>query len=79
MLVTTVSISAVTQLALVYVPVMQRIFQTDALSSGDMSVLLMLAAASATLHEVRRRWERRKTAAGGEEDESWAGVVQNRV
>jgi len=79
MLVTTVSISAVTQLALVYVPVMQRIFQTDALSSGDMSILMMLAATSAILHEVRRHWERRKAAAGGEEDESWAGVVQNRV
>ncbi|KAJ3796220.1 Ca-transporting ATPase [Lentinula aff. detonsa] len=79
MLITTVSISAVTQLALVYVPFMQRIFQTDALSSRDLSVLLMLAATSATLHEIRRGWERRTTAAGGSDDESWAGVVQNLV
>ncbi|KAJ3881891.1 Ca-transporting ATPase [Lentinula edodes] len=79
MLITTVSISAVTQLALIYVPFMQRIFQTDALSSKDLSVLLMLAAISATLHELRRGWERRTTAAGGSDDESWAGVVQNRV
>ncbi|KAJ4471541.1 Ca-transporting ATPase [Lentinula aciculospora] len=79
MLLTTVSISAVTQLALIYVPFMQRIFQTDALSSRDLSVLLMLAATSATLHELRRGWERRSTAAGGSDDESWAAVVQNRV
>lgn len=79
MLVATVSISAITQLALVYVPFMQRIFQTDALGSNDMGVLLMLAAISAGLHELRRSWERRMTAVGGSEDESWAGVVQNRV
>ncbi|KAJ3822834.1 Ca-transporting ATPase [Lentinula raphanica] len=79
MLITTVSISAVTQLALIYVPFMQRIFQTDALSSSDLSVLLMLAATSATLHELRRGWERRTTAVGGSDDESWAGVVMNRV
>ncbi|KIK60813.1 hypothetical protein GYMLUDRAFT_43427 [Collybiopsis luxurians FD-317 M1] len=79
MLVATVSISALTQLALIYVPFMQRIFQTDALSSRDLSVLLMLAATSAALHEVRRRWEKRISAFGSAGDESWAGVVQNRV
>ncbi|THV06634.1 Ca-transporting ATPase [Dendrothele bispora CBS 962.96] len=41
MLLTTVSISAITQLALVYVPIMQRIFQTDALGLRDFSVLLL--------------------------------------
>jgi Ca2+-transporting ATPase len=65
MLVTTVSISALTQLALVYVPFLQAIFQTDALGSRDLGVLLLLAGSSFGLHEVRRRWERRKEEEAG--------------
>ncbi|KAJ6534044.1 Ca-transporting ATPase [Mycena vulgaris] len=59
MLVTTVSISAVSQLALVYVPFMQAIFQTAALDLRDLAVILGLAATSFTLHEGRRRYERK--------------------
>ena len=58
MLLTTVSISFVVQLALVYVPVMQSIFQTEALSGFDLCTLFALGAVSATLHEARRRYER---------------------
>ncbi|KAJ7798618.1 Ca-transporting ATPase [Mycena olivaceomarginata] len=59
MLVTTVSISAITQLALVYVPFMQAIFQTAALDFGDLGVILALAGTSFALHEGRRRYERK--------------------
>ncbi|KAF8161750.1 Ca-transporting ATPase [Mycena galopus ATCC 62051] len=67
MLVTTVSISAVSQLALVYVPFMQAIFQTAALDSGDLGVILALAATSFALHEGRRRYERKLN-----QDLTWA-------
>lgn len=60
MLVTTVSISALTQVALVYVPFLQAIFQTAALGGRDLGVIVMLAGVSFTLHEMRRRWERNK-------------------
>lgn len=60
MLVTTVMVSAVTQLGLVYVPVMQRVFKTAALSFGDLSVILGLAGTSLVLHEGRRTYERKK-------------------
>ncbi|KAL0569574.1 High affinity Ca2+/Mn2+ P-type ATPase-like protein [Marasmius crinis-equi] len=87
MLVTTVSISAITQLCLIYVPLMQSVFQTAALSFNDLSVLLLLAGASFTLHEMRRRWERTGGGVSGsstvifgdEADESWRGRVQERV
>ena len=71
MLVTTVSISAVTQLALVYVPFLQRIFQTAALSFGDLSVILGLAGTSLVLHEGRRTFERKRAA-----EESFASVME---
>ncbi|ESK85567.1 calcium-transporting atpase [Moniliophthora roreri MCA 2997] len=98
MLVTTVSISFITQLCLIYVPIMQSVFQTAALNAKDLGVLMMLAAISFGLHEMRRGWERRRMAEGGmgsingrvgrrgsrwfggeEEEESWAGRVQERV
>ncbi|PFH52196.1 hypothetical protein AMATHDRAFT_57558 [Amanita thiersii Skay4041] len=59
MLVVTVSISAITQLGLVYVPFMQAVFQTEALSLSDLSVILGLAGSSMFLHEIRRRYERK--------------------
>ena len=62
MLVLTVSISAITQLGLVYVPVMQAIFQTEALPWGDLSVILGLAGISMGLHEARRAYERKLMA-----------------
>jgi len=62
MLLTTVSISFFTQLALVYVGFMQAIFQTAALSSKDLGIILGLAGISMTLHEVRRWVERKRDA-----------------
>lgn len=48
------------QLSLIYLPPLQAVFQTEALSFRDLSVLLCLGAASMALHEVRRRTERRQ-------------------
>ncbi|KAF8588832.1 Ca-transporting ATPase [Ramaria rubella] len=70
MLMTTVSVSFFVQLCLVYVPVMQVVFQTEALPMRDMLVLLGLAATSMTLHEGRRRYERSLNA-----DEVFAATV----
>lgn len=58
MLITTVSISFLTQLALVYVPFMQSVFQTEALRTRDLGLLLGLAGCSFAMHEMRRRYER---------------------
>lgn len=74
MLVTTVSVSAVTQLALVYVPFMQAIFQTAALDLGDLGIILGLAATSFALHEGRRRYERQLN-----QDLTWAKGVEEIV
>ncbi|TDL13516.1 calcium ATPase, partial [Rickenella mellea] len=57
MLLTTISISFLVQLALIYVPFMQAVFQTEALSWSDLSTVLFLGAVSFTLHEGRRRYE----------------------
>ncbi|KAI0365072.1 calcium-transporting ATPase [Pilatotrama ljubarskyi] len=62
MLVSTVSTSFVVQLALIYVPFLQSIFQTEALGLFDLCTLLALGAVSATLHEARRRYERELNA-----------------
>lgn len=59
----TVSVSFVVQLSLIYVPLMQSIFQTATLDFGDLLLLLILAGISFTLHEVRRSFERRLNAA----------------
>jgi Ca2+-transporting ATPase len=58
MLLITVAVSFLSQLGLVYVPFMQRIFQTEALPMDDLLLLFVLAAASFALHEARRRYER---------------------
>ena len=62
MLVTTVSISFLVQLTLIYVPFMQAIFQTEALLWQDLFSLLALAGISMSLHEGRRRYERTANA-----------------
>jgi len=62
MLVSTVSISFIVQLSLIYVPLMQSIFQTAALGSVDLFLLFVLAGTSFILHEVRRGYERRLNA-----------------
>ena len=64
MLLLTVSVSFIVQLALIYVPFMQAIFQTEALGTRDLSLLVCLAATSMVLHEVRRRWERKAFGVG---------------
>ncbi|KAH9980652.1 calcium-transporting ATPase [Russula compacta] len=58
MLLTTVAISFLSQLGLIYVPFMQTIFQTEALPMDDLLLLFGLAAASFALHEIRRRYAR---------------------
>ncbi|KAI0251244.1 hypothetical protein BJV78DRAFT_1347157 [Lactifluus subvellereus] len=58
MLLVTVAISFLSQLGLVYVPFMQAIFQTEALPTDDLFLLVVLAASSFALHEGRRRYER---------------------
>jgi Ca2+-transporting ATPase len=58
MLVLTVSVSFIVQLLLIYFPPLQSIFQTEALSSHDLTVLLALGGISFSLHEARRRYER---------------------
>jgi len=63
MLVTTVSVSFLVQLTLIYVPFMQAIFQTEALQLQDLFTLLALAGTSMVLHEGRRRYERSVNAA----------------
>lgn len=59
MLFLTVSISFLAQLGLVYIPLLQHIFQTEALSARDLLLLIGLAATSMGLHEGRRWWERK--------------------
>ncbi|KDR75583.1 hypothetical protein GALMADRAFT_248070 [Galerina marginata CBS 339.88] len=71
MLITTVSISFLTQLALVYVGFMQKIFQTAALSSRELGIILGLAACSMGLHECRRWYERRIDG-----EETYASVME---
>jgi Ca2+-transporting ATPase len=74
MLLTTVSISLLTQLALVYVPFLQAIFQTAALSRRDLGVIFLLAGCSFGLHEVRRRWER-----SGEEERGYTSAAMEEL
>ncbi|CAO1637904.1 unnamed protein product [Sympodiomycopsis kandeliae] len=83
MLITTVSVSFVVQMMLIYVPFLQGIFQTTSLGLGDLIHLLFIALFAGVLHEVRRfmelRW--RIQGKGGVEDEDgenegevgWAG------
>ncbi|KAG2109397.1 uncharacterized protein F5147DRAFT_798654 [Suillus discolor] len=71
MLVTTVSISFLVQLALIYVPFMQAIFQTDALRWEDILTILLIAATSFVLHEGRRYFERRIQS-----DEAYANAAE---
>lgn len=59
MLLITVSTSFLVQLALIYVPFMQAVFQTEVLRARDLSTLLLLAGTSFILHELRRSYERK--------------------
>jgi len=72
MLITTVSISLLTQLSLVYVGFMQAIFQTASLGMNDLGIIVGLAATSMGLHEMRRWYERKRDA-----DETYASVMDD--
>ena len=65
MLVTTVLTSFLVQLTLIYVPMMQKVFQTEALSTVDMGTLVVLGATAFVCHEARRRYERYLSVRGG--------------
>ncbi|GAA5971237.1 hypothetical protein JCM21900_006904 [Sporobolomyces salmonicolor] len=67
MLLVAVSASFLVQLSLIYIPFLQSVFQTEALSLRDLTVLLLLGGCSMSIHEWRRRWERRTA-----QDEEWA-------
>ena len=62
MLVGTVTVSFLAQLALVYVPFLQAVFKTEALGLRDLCTLLGLAGVSMGLHEGRRMVERKMNA-----------------
>ncbi|KAG8952440.1 High affinity Ca2+/Mn2+ P-type ATPase-like protein [Tulasnella sp. 424] len=58
-LLTTVSVSLMVQLGLIYLPFMQAVFQTESLSLRDLFTLICLAGTSFSLHEARRTYERK--------------------
>jgi Ca2+-transporting ATPase len=62
MLILTVSVSFICQIALIYVGPLQHVFQTEALSARDLLMLLGLGATSMLAHEGRRWWERGEVA-----------------
>ncbi|GAA5981415.1 hypothetical protein JCM10908_004102 [Rhodotorula pacifica] len=69
MLLLAVSVSFLVQLSFIYIPFLQSIFQTQALSFRDLSVLLLLGCASMTIHEWRRRFERKQLV-----EEAWTSA-----
>ena len=69
MLLLAVGVSFVVQLSLVYVPFLQSVFQTQALSGRDLGVLLLLGGCSMAVHEWRRRYERRTLV-----EEAWTNA-----
>ena len=71
MLVSTVSTSFLVQLALIYIPFLQSIFQTEALDLSDLCTLFALGGISAGLHEARRRYERSLNATA-----TYSGAVE---
>lgn len=72
MLTTTVCVSLVAQLMLVYVAPLQGIFQTTNLGLGDLFLLLTVAGLVFGAHEVRRTWERKQSIL---ETHSWEGAM----
>lgn len=55
-----VGMSLLGQLAVIYVPPFQRVFQTEALSFGDLLFLTMLTSSLWIVDEFIKRWLRRK-------------------
>jgi Ca2+-transporting ATPase len=62
MLFLTCGVSFIAQLALVYIPLMQGIFKTEALGMRDFLTVLGFGLVSMTLHEGRRMYERKLNA-----------------
>lgn len=62
MLFLTCGVSFIAQLALVYIPLMQGIFKTEALGMRDFFTVLGFGLVSMTLHEGRRMYERKLNA-----------------
>ena len=62
MLCATVCVSLLAQLCMVYLPLLQGVFQTTALAARDVAHLAVLAAISFGLHEARRSYERKWTS-----------------
>lgn len=73
MLLTTVSLSLLTQLCLIYLPFLHGIFQTTTLAFGDLLLLVFVAALAFGAHEARRRYE--LVGRGKERDDWEEGVV----
>ncbi|GAA6029522.1 hypothetical protein JCM8097_003720 [Rhodosporidiobolus ruineniae] len=63
MLLLAVSISFLVQVALIYLPILQPVFQTQALSTGDIFTLVGLGTCSMLAHEMRRVFERSQSRA----------------
>ena len=73
MLFLTCSVSFFAQLGLIYIPLMQGVFQTEALSGRDLVTVLSLGVTSLTLHEFRRIYERGLSAKEDREMERGEG------
>jgi P-type Ca2+ transporter type 2C len=57
-----VGLSALAQLAVVYVPLFQRVFETVPIEGRELAVLVALSLAPLLFGEVRKAWKRRLTA-----------------
>ena len=79
MLFLTVSISFLAQLGLIYVPLLQHVFQTEALGMRDLMTLLGLAATSMGAHEGRRWYERKLVQEDLMQRLSGGGLVGSRT
>ncbi|GAM86546.1 hypothetical protein ANO11243_045600 [Dothideomycetidae sp. 11243] len=60
-----VSASIIGQLAVIYLPPLQTVFQTEALSAGDLVRLVVLASLVFWVDEARKWWHRRRYGAAG--------------
>ena len=59
-----VALSLVAQLAVVYLPALQRAFQTEALSATQLAVVAVLSTAAFVAVEIEKWWRRRRSSNG---------------
>jgi P-type Ca2+ transporter type 2C len=57
-----VALSLVAQLAVVYLPALQRAFQTEALSPAQLAVVAVLSTAAFVAVEIEKWWRRRRSS-----------------